>query len=258
MTASNEPTSATGLQVISRSAQILRMLGAGHTTLRLIDVVNELQIGRTTAYRYLQSLANEGLLSAGGDGSYGLGPLVAGLGATMLSEARHIDVASPFLEQLAENTGETSVLGIWTGGSAVAVLCKESPGKPVSMRVRIGAALPADAAQSIVFLANQKSKFAVERSLNDLPTGRSERARLAVEAARLDGFAVSDVVLSGVSAIAAPVFDASGRIAATIALVAPTSNLKTAADGKHVELLLSTSYAISHELGAIEAAPENS
>ena len=105
-----------GLQVISRAAQILRMLDAQRPEVRINDVAAELGIGRTSAYRYLQSLAVEGFLERVGDGgSYRLGPLLAGLGASVLSESGVIEVAGPFLEQLA---GTTPRRRCWASGPA--------------------------------------------------------------------------------------------------------------------------------------------
>jgi DNA-binding IclR family transcriptional regulator len=216
---------AGGLQVVSRAAQILRMLDAEHVEVRINEVAEELAIGRTSAHRYLQSLAAEGFLQRAGEGAYRLGPLLAGLGAAMLASNRVVDLGRPLLQQLADATGETAVLGIWTGTNAVAVLCEEPRGKAVNMTVRIGAPLQADSAQGIAFLANLRDPRAVERVLARASAEQRERVPDLVDDARRRGFATSGTVLPGVAAIAAPVFEGSGQIAATIALVAATEVL---------------------------------
>jgi len=239
-----------GLQVISRAAQILRMLDAQRPEVRINEVAAELGIGRTSAYRYLQSLAVEGFLDRVGDGgSYRLGPLLAGLGASVLSESGVIEVAGPFLEQLAGATAETAVLGIWNGAGAVAVMCKEPPGKTVNMTVRIGAPLSAEAAQSIVFLAHQAHRQTVDHVLRRVSAEARQRIEAEVERVLDDGYASSDAVVSGAAAVAAPVFDSSGWVVATVALVAPTAVLQTAPDTPGVCALLATARSVSRQLG---------
>ncbi|MCH1883976.1 IclR family transcriptional regulator [Agrococcus sp. ARC_14] len=240
---------AGGLQVVSRAAQILRMLDAEHTELRINEVAAELEIGRTSAHRYLQSLAAEGFLARVGDGAYRLGPLLAGLGAAMLASNRVVDLGRPLLQELAEATGETAVLGIWTGTNAVAVLCEEPRGKSVNMTVRIGAPLQADSAQGIAFLAHLREQPTVERVLRRATDAQRERVPGLVEEARTRGYATSASVLPGVAAIAVPAFDSSGQVAATVALVAASSVLEGDAREALAAELQATAARLSAQLG---------
>ncbi|MGO4692593.1 IclR family transcriptional regulator [Glaciibacter sp. 2TAF33] len=242
-------TEATGrLQVVARTAQILRMFDTGRADLRINDVADELLIGRTSAHRYLQSMAAEGLLQQGADGSYRLGPLLAGLGATMLSSTRVVETAEPFLAQLAEASGETAVLGIWTGSNAVAVLCKEPPGKTVNMTVRIGSALPVDSAQGICFLAYLDDEATTARALRGAEHKRaSVLARIAEVLDR--GHSSSGAVIPGVGAIAAPVFDRTGGIAATVAIVSSLETLQASHVDAMARSMRATAAAVSRQLG---------
>lgn len=244
---------AGGLQVVSRAAQILRMLDAEHAEVRINEVAEELAIGRTSAHRYLQSLAAEGFLQRSGDdaGAYRLGPLLAGLGASMLASNRVVDLGRPLLQELADSTGETAVLGIWTGTSAVAMLCEEPRGKAVNMTVRIGAPLQADSAQGIAFLAHLRDARAVERALARATEEQRERVPDLVDDARRRGFATSGTVLPGVAAIAAPVFEGSGEIAATIALIAATEVLGGPRLGRLSTDLRATAARLSRQLGFV-------
>ncbi|MDQ0260434.1 DNA-binding IclR family transcriptional regulator [Sinomonas atrocyanea] len=243
---------AGGLQVVSRSAQILRMFSSDRTEVRINDVAEELGIGRTSAHRYLQSLASEGFLQRINDNDYRPGPLIMGIAASMLTGPKIIDVAEPLLAALAERTGQTAVLGLWTGSSAVAVASKEPAGKSVNMTVRIGAPLGPQSAQGLAFLA-WGSPSVRERALAKLGAARGEVERKLAEALAV-GFAVSEAVIDGVAAVAAPVFDAGGSVIATLALVAPVGVLDTAADGRHIPDLKASAAALSGLLGASTAA----
>lgn len=243
-----QPDSAGGLQVVARSAQILRMLDSSRSELRINDVADHLRIGRTSAHRYLQSMAVEGFLQRVGDGSYRLGPLLTALGASMLSKTRAVEVAEPFLAQLADASGETTVLGIWTGSNAVAVLCKEPTGKTVNMTVRTGAPLPVDSAQGICFLAHLDDEATTARALHGNEAIRQQvLARMAE--ARATGYAVSGAVLPGVGAIAAPVFDSTGSIVATVAIISSLETFEGARLKTLVQPMVATAKAVSRQLG---------
>lgn len=236
------------LQVITRAAQILRMFDAYRTELRINDVADGLQIGRTSAHRYLQSMAVEGFLHQMGDGSYRLGPLLVGLGATMLSNTRLIEIAEPFLAQLAETSRETVVLGIWTGANATAVLCTEPPGKTVNMTVRVGSPLPVDSAQGICLLAYLDDDATMIRALRGAEQKR-DSVLARINETRERGFASSGEVIPGIGAIAAPVFDRTGAITATVAIIASRETLHGAEVDAMVRSMQSTAGAVSRQLG---------
>lgn len=241
-----------GLQVVSRSAQILRMFSSDRTEVRINDVAEELGIGRTSAHRYLQSLASEGFLQRVNENDYRPGPLIMGIAASMLTGPKIIDVAEPLLAALAEQTGQTAVLGLWSGSSAVAVASKEPSGKSVNMTVRIGAPLGPQSAQGLAFLA-WGSPAGRDRVLAKLGPARTAVERKLGEAAAA-GYTASEAVIEGVAAIAAPVFDAGGTIIATLALVAPVGVLDTTSASRDVAELKATASSLSGLLGATTAA----
>lgn len=242
------PETAGRLQVVARTAQILRMYDADRADLRINDVADELQIGRTSAHRYLHSMAAEGFLQQIGDGSYQLGSLLAGLGATMLSSTRLIETAEPFLAQLAEASGETSVLGIWTGANAIAVLCKEPPGKTVNMTVRIGSALPVDSAQGICLLAYLDNDATTVRALRGAEHKR-DSVLARIDETRERGYSSSGAVIPGVGAIAAPVFDRAGAITATVAIISSLETLQGPQVDAMARSMQATAGAVSRQLG---------
>ena len=237
-----------GLQVVARTAQILRLLDSDRTTVRINLVADELGIGRTSAHRYLQSMASEGLLQRAGDGAYRLGPLLAGLGAAMLTRTRVVDLGRPLIKDLAEDSEETAVLGIWTGSNAVAMLCEEPRGKTVNMTVRIGAPLPLDSAQGIAFLASQTDNTTLERVLRDAEDAERARILSLVEDATSLGYARSASVLPGVGAVAVVARDSAGEPVATVATIAATEMLTDARLEALVPKLESAARQLSDQL----------
>jgi DNA-binding IclR family transcriptional regulator len=166
-----------------------------------------------------------------------------------------IDTAEPFLSQLAEASGETAVLGIWTSANAIALLCKEPPGKPVNMTVRIGAALLVDSAQGICFLTYLDDEATTARAL---PTalrtaeGKRDTVLAGIDETRKRGYSFSGTVVPGVGAIAAAVFGSTGAIAATVAIVAALETLNGPRLDVMAQPMRATAAAVSRQLGFTE------
>jgi len=76
------------IQVIARSAQLLRLFSTTQRSLRVSDVGPESGLQRTTVHRYLSSMANAGLLERDNDGGYRLGPLLVQLGTVAPGDRR--------------------------------------------------------------------------------------------------------------------------------------------------------------------------
>lgn len=164
---------------------------------------------------------------------------------------RVVELGRPLLQELAGSTGETAVLGIWTGTSAVAMRCEEPPGKVGSADVRIGAPLPADSAQGVAFLASLRDDGVVQRAMASAT--EEERLRLPglIEDARQRGYATSGTVTSGTAAIAVPVHEGSGEIAATIAIIAASEVLTGPRLDELVSALKATADDLSLQMGFV-------
>jgi Transcriptional regulator len=143
------------------------------------------------------------------------------------------------------------VLGIWTGANAVAVLCKEPPGKTVNMTVRIGSALPVDSAQGICFLSYLDDD-ATGMRLPRITEEKREAVLARINETRGRGYASSGAVIPGIGAIAAPVFDRTGAITATIAIVSSLETLQEPHVGGLARSMQASAAAVSRQLGFID------
>lgn len=103
-----------GIQVISRAADILRLLGRETGGLSLGQISNRVGLPRSTVQRIISTLAGEGFVStARGDGGIRLGREIQNLARAVSSDMRAR--LRPVMEQLAEETGETVDLAILEG-----------------------------------------------------------------------------------------------------------------------------------------------
>ena len=210
------------IQVVSRVAGILRLLAQGRRELRVADVASELGLRRSTAHRYLASLAAAGLLAReDGAAVYSAGPLMVQFSAATLGGSRVLELAGPYMKRLVDEAHETVVLSLWGGHGPVVARVEEDSTRLVHIAVRVGSALPSDSAQAQVF--------------------RGELAR--------SGVAVNSRVIEGVRAVAAPVYDERGQVVATLAFVGTIATIPEAADSGHARALRETALELSARLG---------
>jgi DNA-binding IclR family transcriptional regulator len=245
------------IRVVVRCAQILGMFSRDVRTLRLKDVAAELDLGRTTVYRYLTSMASAGLLARVGDG-YALGPLSSRLGALALTDSNIIELAGPFLRELADTTGETSILTVWGDGRPVVVRTAEPVDRALHIAVRVGQALGPDAAQAAVFAAFGADGGAVAIALEQRDPATVERVHARMRAVAALGLAVSDTITTGTRGIAAPVFGRDGRVVAAVALLGTIHTLPAETTSPQSGQLRDTAAKLSRALGYTGGASDGS
>lgn len=102
-----------GIQVISRAAAILNVLGGHPEGLSLGAIANEVQLPRSTVQRIVAALAEEGIVRSEGAGGVRLGPMLLRLVSTIHTDV--IAIAQPYLQLLCNETGETVTLGRGSG-----------------------------------------------------------------------------------------------------------------------------------------------
>jgi DNA-binding IclR family transcriptional regulator len=207
------------IQVIDRCAEILRLFSPTQRTIRVATVASETGLQRSTAYRYLASMCSAGLIEKCSDGTYRLGPLAIQVGAAALRGIRILEIVDPYLQSLSDETDQTTVVSVWGGLGAVVARVHEPVGRQVNITVRTGLQLPIEAAQTVVFLAFLADRSIEQRLLSQLPDFRRQDMADQIETVRTNGFVDSSEVTAGVRAFAAPIFDDSGAICATIATI---------------------------------------
>lgn len=243
------------IQAVTRCAQILRML-ATDETVRAVDVAAALGLQRSTAHRYLASMANAGLIERGEDGAFGPGPIAVHLGASAMRRARVLDAAGPYMAALATDSHETVVLSMWGGAGAVVALVEEDDDRVAVVSVREGRQLPLDAAQSQIFLANMPDRRRVEQLLASLPAPQRRDLERDIEQARAVGVGAHSNVVQGIHAVAAPVFDARGIIRASVAIVGTGDALIAGPQSQLWRALKTTAEQISAQLGHADSGQD--
>lgn len=223
-TALSDPPKGRGagdIQAVHRCAQILELLTL-HEQVRTVDVAVALELERSTAHRYVTSMANTGLVERS-DGGFRFGPLARHLGAVALRRTRVLEEAAPYMAALAEEIRETVVLSVWSGRGAVVAKVQEDPRRQVQVMVREGSQLPLYAAQSQVFLELIDDRVLVDALLAQLPVAARDDVDAGMASFRETGVAENAVVAQGIRTIAVPILDSREAVAATLAVVGTTA-----------------------------------
>ena len=109
-----DPHKTQGIQVISRAADILRVLAANSGGRSLGQIAREVNLPRSTVQRIVSALIHEGLAASdGGSGGIRLGDEIR-----VLANAPAFDLREhfrPLLEQIASATSETVDLAVLEG-----------------------------------------------------------------------------------------------------------------------------------------------
>ena len=109
-----------GIQVISRAAAVLRLLGKETDGLSLGQIATQVELPRSTVQRIVGALAAEGFISTrGGNGRIKLGSEIQSLGLSLTEGP--LDRLRPIMREIADDTGETVDLAVLRDGKMLFV-----------------------------------------------------------------------------------------------------------------------------------------
>ena len=240
-----------GIQSIEVGGQLLLALAHQGRPMALKDLAREAGMTPAKAHPYLVSFIKLGLVEqeggSGRSGSYGLGPLALQLGLISLQQYDPVRLATPVIEALALELGHTVAIAVWGTRGPTIVRVAEGP-TPVHISMRHG---------TVMSLGGTASGrlFSAYRGEEAAALGEVLPDAALLDKVRRAGLASSrDGVVAGVSALAAPVFDASGRLLLTLTAIGPSASIDTAATGAQAKLLKDAARALSARLGGANVA----
>jgi DNA-binding IclR family transcriptional regulator len=215
---------------VARALSLLDELFASEAGLGVNELARRIGVNPSTASRLLATLESAGMVQRDGQGPYRLGLRLVTLADRVLSRLDLQALARPVLVELMQSTGETATLSVPGEREAITVDSIPSRSSVVSM-ARLGRPSISHAtAVGKVLLAFGGGELPPDRDLVAL-TDRTitSRRALAVEVAAVRERGYGTVFgerEQDVNAIAAPVFDNTGTLAAILGLQGPASRLE--------------------------------
>lgn len=218
-------------QSLERGLAILSSFDSERPLIGVSEVSRDLGLSRSTAHRYIATLATLGYLQQDPDTKrYRLGPKVLDLGFSAINSMDVREISAPYLRQLSDETGCTVNLAILDGADVVYIeRCRTArPGqRDIDLNLHVGARLPAYCTamgKAILAFVPQERCDEIIATIDFTPRGpntltdadalREDLARI-----RARGVAVNDEELAyGLRSIAAPIHSHSGEVVAALNL----------------------------------------
>lgn len=246
---------------VDRAAALLLALGESHGEAGVTELARRLGLHKSTASRLLATLEKRGLVEQDEEsGKYRLGLIVIRLAERAERTLDLRALAMPELDRLARSTRETTGIGVLDGEQLLTVAQADGPNL-VAVGDWTGRAVPLHSvAAGKVLLASMPEREIlrlVRRGLDRFtPRTLTQLEPLLEELARIrrrgyaTGFGEYDPSLN---AVAAPVYDARGQVAAALDVWGPAFRITPARVPELAQQVRAAAAAVSVRLGGTPA-----
>jgi DNA-binding IclR family transcriptional regulator len=210
---------------LQRALALLTVLGEYPGELTVAQLASDTGMPTSTAYRLLAELEQHGLIRRGADRTIALGTRLVALGRTAEDGLRErlVVPAASVMERLSEEVGETAILTAPCGLEAIALHVVETELHSVRLTYALFRRAPMHRGASGKILA---AFLEVPERERLLLTAAAPELAGALERIRADRLAYTDGELDpAAAAVAAPIFDRRGRIAAGISVAGPRERI---------------------------------
>ncbi len=252
-------TKTSSIQVLDRAMSLVNLLARAPGPISLTRLAEQAGLHTASAHRILAALMAHGLVEKTGAGEYDLGVRWLEVGNRLRARMNIRQVAMPFMQKLAEQTGETVNLIVRRGDEAVYIE-RVSGGQTMIQVVQVvGAHAPLHVtAVGKIFLSEDSPSGVmgyVDRTGLPAYTPNTltsdESLRVELDAIRIERMAHDrEEAELGVSCIGAPIRDEEGKLIAGLSISAPTDRHQPG----WVELLKSAAKQTGAALGYLAEA----
>ena len=222
------------------------------------QIARDLRIPKSSLTALLKDLQGGGYLALDGETArYSIGTQVLVLAQAYLRGLNIVKLGQPVVASLFKQLDEFTALGIQRDGEYILV-CAESPASPLAHSLQIGergpmycsatgkailAHLPEAEAMTILTRhPRTKRTPATKTELSQILSELDEVRRTGI------GYAREETLL-GITAIAAPIFNAAGRAIAALSVALPTARLDPDREAEIVRAVRRSARDLSANLG---------
>lgn len=249
-----------GIQSVEIGSSLLLELARHVRPIALKDLAKAANMTAGKAHPYMVSFLKVGFVTQNDAGHYELGPLALQLGFARLQRLDPVREATPFVESLASETGQSVALAVW-GNLGPTIVRLEEPIEPMHVNLRTGTVMAMrTTATGRLFAAYLPHKIVERALLADGMTGDAKSgARVAITQQDFDA-ALTETreqglsrslsqPIPGIDALCAPVFDSAGHLTLAILVMGPSATFDSAMDGKVAQPLRACALEVSRRLG---------
>ena len=248
-----------GIQSLGRAFAILEEIGRHREGIGLADLSKRVELHNSTAFHLVKTLVALGYVRQDRTTKrYRIGRPLFALAASCLDEIEMVNIATPILEGLARETGESSHFSVRMGDAVVVIARTSGPGA-FQLTDRVGVVRPAhctalgkimlasfDDDQLASFLTRVKLTPSTDKSITDAAALRRE-----IDNVRVSGIAFDDGEFNAeVRCVAVGVKDFSGRVTGALGISGPVWRLSLQALQSRAKILRAAADKLSADFGA--------
>ena len=253
-----------GIQSVERALDIVEHVAHQAEPTGVRELARTLGLKVQTTHNLARTLAMRGYLAQDASRAYVLGPRCFALGARAVQRIDLPQLATPFMDALAQELGESLVLAAMAGNELVWAAHSRGTRTVVANMDHPSAHDAYNCASGRVLLAYAPADD-VEAYVRAHPFAESvsehirSRRDLAVETKRVRARGHALIVRKAgdtLSAVGAPVFDAAGAVSASLAISMPSPRFRGAHRRAVVDGVLDTARRISEAVGYCPESPD--
>jgi DNA-binding IclR family transcriptional regulator len=247
-----------GVQSLARAFSILEEVARSRDGINLADLSRKVGLHNSTTFHLVKTMVSLGYIrQIKDDKRYRIGRPLFALAANALDEIEMVSLATPVLEDLSRETGESGHFAVPMGDSVVVIARTAGPGA-FQLTERVGVVRPAHCtALGKVILAalkpDQLDGFLKRAELTQVtPTSITDPAALRknLEEVRQSGIAFDDAEFNPeVRCIAVPVKDFTGKIMGAVGISGPIWRLNIQALQGRAQAVQTAARRLSSEFG---------
>ncbi|HWX47115.1 MAG TPA: IclR family transcriptional regulator [Roseomonas sp.] len=225
------------MKTARKTLQLLRQFSMAQPELGVSELARRLEMDRAGVHRLLRAMMEERFIEQDPQSRlYRLGLGVLDVAAVRISQHGLLAIATPHLDRLREEVGETVALLVADGLDAVCLAVVESR-HPVRVGYDIGERFPLHSSAGgqalLAFLAESERQALYARGLKRFtPKTPIEPAELEAELAGIRESRLcwsSEGYIEGVVSAAAPVMDPKRGLAGAVSIAAPAARVEVRA-----------------------------
>jgi DNA-binding IclR family transcriptional regulator len=247
-----------GVQSIERAFAILAQIAESPDGINLADLSKSVGLHTSTTFHIVRTMTDLGAVRQNRTTKrYHLGRMIFGLAAGSSRELDLVATATPFIEKLAQETGESSHLGL-RSGDRVVVAARVAGTGAFQLVERAGAFRPphCTALGKVLFAALPDAQFdafleraeltpSTSKSITDKALLRAEIERVRVAKVAFDDAEFDEEV----RCVAAPVYDHTGQVVGAIGLSGPIWRMNLQRMEQITQRVREIAAELSQELG---------
>jgi IclR family transcriptional regulator, KDG regulon repressor len=248
-----------GVQSLGRAFAILEEIARHREGIGLADLSKRVALHNSTTFHLAKTLVSLGYVRQEKETKrYRVGRPLFALAASSLDEIEMVSLATPILEDLARETGESSHFAVRMGDAVVVIARTSGPGA-FQLADRVGVVRPAHCTalgkvilaalrpdQLQRFLERTELKPSTEKSITEIPALLRE-----IEDVRASGIAFDDGEFNlEVRCVAVPVMDFTGQVIGALGISGPIWRLSLQALQTRAKIVQAAADRLSAEFGA--------